>query len=390
MFAVLGIILSLFALLEVSNRIKYNSKAYYFFAILLLVMLCFRYGQGTDYHAYELQYEYINRAGRLLVNTLYHGELGWYVLMFVSKRIGLSFSLFIGVLSLLMMLSTIKAINKYSPYKIFSLLLLYPTFYLTYFYSAVRQGLVLSLFLCFGLEWLLNKKYLRYCILMIILALFHSSAIVLLVLPIALHFRDRRPGKWVLFAFLFMIVVGYTGVLNGIGNRMGRGSYFSVSISVMAIVLRSILFCIIYSLFKATDTDIDSKWELERTLYYIYVVGFLLYIMFAFSGVLSQRMTMPMKGIEVILIPMLVAKLYKCRSEGRLIGSRKFMFLRIGQSSVLLVVLIVILALDVEMIKNINSYLVQGNYYDWVNVFNYPYVSVFNKEDIFKYISHFD
>lgn len=391
MFVAIGILMSIFALLEITNMIKPKTKIFYVFAGILLFMLCFRYGQGTDYNAYEVQYTSLNSTSSLFINLLDHGELGWYALLMSFKRLGCGFPVFLGILSFVMMASTIRVINKYSPYRILSLLLFYPTFYLTYYYSAIRQGIVLSIFLGFGIQWLIEKKYIKYFIMVVVLLMLHASAVVLFIIPMALVIKDKRPAKYIIAALGFMVVAGYTGILNSLAARFGiHPSYFTVSISYMAILLRAILFYIVHIMYKASRNELDSENRIEDVMYYIYVVGFIMYIMFAFSGTLSQRMTMPMKGIEIILIPMLAAKINNCRKEGLISRTKPFLYLGIGKSSILLVMAVVVLALDVEMIKNINSYLVQGNYYDWVNVFNYPYVSVFNKEDIFKYILQFD
>lgn len=389
MFVFIGLLISVFAMLEISHRIRKQSVLFYLFAILLTVMLCFRYGQGTDYHAYEIQYLYVDKAGSYFINTLYHGESGWYMLMLFFRRLNLSFSIFIGFISLLMMISTISVINRYSQYRVFSLLILYPTFYLTYYYSAIRQGLVLALFLSVGLNLLKNRKYLIYSLFILLLSMFHSSAVILLFLPLTLRFKDRKPGKLLIIAFSFAIIIGYTGILNSIATSIGIGSYLKVSISLMAFLLRSILFYVIYTMYKVTK---EKRYDdsLVEMLYHIYLIGFLIYIMFAFSGTLSQRLTVPFKGIEVILIPILLSKLHDCGGNDLLDCRYRFTYIKAGHIKILLPVLIVILTLDAEMIKNINSYLQQGNYYSWVNVFNYPYISIFNKESIFNYILHFD
>lgn len=389
MFAILGIALALFSIWELTHKVKRKSTVFYIFAAILIVMLCFRYGQGTDYHEYEKQFAYVDRAGSLLVNTLYHGEIGWYMLMLIFKRLGASFSTYMGFISLLMIVPTVGIINRHSPYKVLSLLILYPTYYMTYYYSAVRQGVVIALFLSLGISFLTSKSYVKYYVLVFILALFHTSAIVLAALPIVFKIREKKPGKWIIFAIVFAIIFGYTGLLNSLAIRLGIDVYFRVSISPMAILLRLILFYAIHIMYRATSEYVENN-SIEDVLYFIYSFGFFIFIILAFSGTLSQRMTVPMKSIEIILIPMLVAKMNRCRDLGLINANNKVLFFKIGQSSIIAIVLVIIFALEVEMLKNINSYLSQGNYYEWVNVFTYPYISIFNKSDIFEYISHFD
>ena len=38
-------------------------------------------------------------------------------------------------------------------------------------------------------------------------------------------------------------------------------------------------------------------------------------------------------------------------------------------------------------LKNINSYIEQGQYNDSIGIFNFPYVTIFNKEDIYTFRS---
>ena len=48
-------------------------------------------------------------------------------------------------------------------------------------------------------------------------------------------------------------------------------------------------------------------------------------------------------------------------------------------------ILIFIFISIVMTIKNINSYIEQGNYKNFVGVFNFPYVTVFNQEEIYSF-----
>lgn len=387
MYVIIGLLLTFFAILELGNKNTYHCKLFNFLVLCLTLFLCFRYGQGTDYYGYYLQYQYVDAGGSLLVNSLYHGEIGWYILLVLAKRIGFSFELFIGILSVIMMGSIYKAIRKYSPYGITSLLLLYPTFFLTYCFSAIRQGLVMSLFLGLGVDLLIQKKYIRYYVLTLILFLFHTSAIVLFLLPVVLHFKNRRIERWFLAAVLAGVIFGYTGFLNSIAVRVGVSVYFNVSISYTAILLRVILFYVIYKLHKENIVSNEEQDKVEDILYLLYSVGFIIYLMLAFSATLSQRLSMPLKAIEVLLLPLVIGNMDRRISQG---GESFLTYVKMGSIRIVALVAAVILIINVETVKNINSYIDQGNYYSWVNVMNYPYITVFNKDNIRQYISHFD
>lgn len=384
MFILFGLVMGVVALLEIINNNCYKVKFFVAFVIMLTLMLCLRYGQGTDYLAYEKSFISVNAKESIWANSLYHGELGWYMLMVIAKRAGMSFEMFVGVLSLVMMGFTSRVIFKYSPYKIVSLFILYPTFYLTYYYSALRQGLVLSLFLGLGIEWLIDKKYVKYFFLIFILIFFHKSAIILFALPFVKKFKCVRLSGWVFVALIFALFIRYFRILDNIAEQLSILSYFEVNISYSAILLRSLLFYIAYKLHKFCLIRKEDR--IEKMLYDCYTVGFILYMMLAFSATLSQRMTMPLKATEILLFPVLVYKVKEIRAFGQK-GKNKLNILIVGRFSVLLCVILLFLMLSVEMVKNINSYTVQGNYYSWVTAFNYPYISVFDKKKILDYRS---
>lgn len=389
MYVFLGLLLSGGAILELDHKKIYRRKESKFFLLLLMVILGLRYGQGTDYYNYSLQFLSVDTNASLWVNSLYHGEAGWYILLLLAKKLGMNFDFFIGSLAIVMMCAIGHAIKRYSPYGITSLLLLYPTFYLTYFFSAIRQGLVMSFFLGFGVKFLLEKKYLQYYCLIIILVLFHKSAFILLLLPIALHFKNYKIEKYLFIAVIMGILFGYTGMLNYLATKLKIASYFEVSISIMAILLRCILYYVIYKLHNInikTRNKLGIEDAEEDTLYYIYMIGFCIYLCLAFAGTLSQRLTMPIKAIEIILLPILIRN-YKNLENVKHLG---LLIIKIGKTKVIALMMLIILMLNVETIKNIYSYIEQGNYYSWVNPLNYPYSTVFNKDYIKNYISYFN
>ena len=87
-FILVEILISIAALYEIKSE-RPQRKVFFAIFILLSFMICFRYGQGSDYYAYEQNYKDVTATGSLLVNTLRHGEIGWYVLLVIGKRLGL-------------------------------------------------------------------------------------------------------------------------------------------------------------------------------------------------------------------------------------------------------------------------------------------------------------
>lgn len=103
----------------------------------------------------------------------------------------------------------------------------------------------------------------------------------------------------------------------------------------------------------------------------IYKIGFIIVCILFFTSPFAQRMTAPLKAVEIILIPNLL------KIVNPNIGKIK--------KSIFSLIVICFALLFMETYKNINSFLLQGKYFDWVTPYNVPIVTVFNKDDIYKY-----
>ena len=389
MYIFVGVLLTIFSIVELSNkRFRKSNFVFYVLSLVLTVMLCLRYGQGTDYIEYQIQFQIINPDVETLVNQLEHGELGWFLMLLFFKKIGFNFDWFIIVLSLVMMTLTIKSIKRYSPYKILSLLLLYPTYFLTYYYSALRQGLVLCLFIFFGIKLLLEKKLFRYFLLVIVLCLFHFSAFLLFFVPLVFSLKKNVMLFLFIVAFMLSIIIGYSGLLTNIFRAVGiHTDYLKIKISVQAIALRVIIYGFVYYLYSVYLKHCVQEDLTITHLFNFYSLGLLMFLLFSFSSNLSQRVTMPLKAIEILLIPLLLSKI-RLRDWKEDLNNKSQLIHLINMSSAISILLIVIM--NIELVKNIYSYIDQGNYLSWVNPINYPYISIFNKDKIWDYISEFN
>lgn len=374
-------LLTIFSVLDFFKRKRTKMALFNILWLILTLMLVFRYGQGTDYYEYYLTYDNIDTTGSLLTNVLSHGEIGWYILNVIGNRLGMSFFAFLGIVSLLEMILVRRFILLYSPYKIFSLLLFYPAFYLTGCYSIIRQGLVLCLFLGIGIPLLTKRKTFKYLALVLLLVLLHTSAIVLAILPFLFEWRKNR---YYLIAGIVLILFGIN-YINSYFNWDTIEGYVGSRTSIAGVMVRLILFILILILYRMSPKD-NNNVGIEATLFRIYLLGFLISLVFLKSATISQRLTMPLKATEIVLLPLLIYKnqLYLKIKNVRL---KKYFANELMVSALFF---LSILIMNVEFVKNIYSYIEQGNYYSWVTPTNYPYSSVFDQTKIRKYISNFD
>lgn len=353
MYFIPFVVLSLFTIIEIQEKDK---RHYLFYAafLFLTIAICLRYGQGTDYFGY--MNVFLRRD---------HGEIGYTILQEVFGALGLPFELLAAVIALFQMLCIQRGIMKYSPYKLFSLLLMYPTIYLTYFFSAIRQGIVIAFFLGFMLEWLFEDKWLKYVIACIILATFHSSALVLLPLVIIKKIDNKMlwgglGAAALIGILLFFIPAEWLSFI-----KIGAVQYHiqAIELSPLGLAERTVMFVMITYFYHKTRRNIQIISEEQlRILYRIYFCGYILAVLFFPWQLLSSRMGAAMKAVELILIPV-----FACEEK----QIRKYIVFFMTAYVLLMTT------------KNIQSYINQNNY-EGYNVITYPYYSIWNKEEAKK------
>ena len=342
------IIMIPFCIAELVGRDKNNTMFKIVFT-LLLVAACFRYGQGTDYFGYMFNF-CMGDA---------HSEIGYRMICELVKMLGGGFEHLIFGVTAFQMLCIYRAIRLFSPYKVTSLLILYPTVYLTYFCSALRQGMVVAFFLGFMVKWLLEDKKKRYIIGCIFLSTIHSASLVLLILIFIRYFNIRfmyvcLVGAIALGCFIYFTPVSVFSFIN-----VGSFQYQiqNTSMSLIGLVERIVLFIIITWVYQTINKSCEH-YEWISILYRVYFVGFIISIACFPWGLVSSRLPMMMKAVEVLLVPMMIKESKTYRQ--------------------LLLTFFICYALLMTT-KNLYSYITQGEYLGY-HVITYPYLNVWDKD----------
>lgn len=330
---------------------------YYFSLFLMTAMLCLRFGQGTDYPNYQELYQFP-----------FHGEWGYRNLTIFLKDQGISFQTFIFFLSLFLCLSTHKSIVRYSQNKTFSLFLLYPTIYLTYYFSGIRQGIVIAAFLGFLLPLLENKRHLAYILSCLLLSLFHAVSLALIPLVFINIFKLNH---LLLFSLIGLII----GIINQIfpfgvslANHLAifleMEREFNTSQVYSLAFIERVVMCSLVVFTFAAKSETSHPHPGQILLLKIYLFGFITFMIFSANALLASRFCIVFKSVEILLIPSIVTKQIRLRHA--------------------FVSLLCILCFTMTW-KNIGSYILQGNYYPGTTQLNYPYISIFHKREILKY-----
>lgn len=349
-----------------------QEKLYWVIFTVLTAMLCLRYGQGSDYFGYMYNYlttPKLNQMGELFDSAI-HGEPGWLLICSVLRTCNVPFPVFVTVLSGVEMFLLHRFVYKFSPLKSVTLLAAYPTLYLTFIFSALRQGLVILVFLGYMLEWLKDRKSGRYLLVTMLCALIHTSALVFLI-PLAMRYIPERFG---LFPMDISRVLCYGG-LSVIGGLCLSGllmwlspalaHYAGSSMSIMAVGERAVTTALILFVFRdELNGTRECPNPMLNVMLQVYLLGTILYGFLFWNALISARMTICFKAVEIVLLAVAMTKPGKARH---------------------LVALYVFGLAAVMFYKNIGSYIHQGDYFETVNVFNYPYLSLFDQDAVETY-----
>ena len=363
--------LIVFSLSEGLLKNNSETRNIIFFAtasIALTLIACFRFGQGLDYTAYMTMYDVIGNFSSIsaMFNSSLHGEKGFLLLCYICSELGIPFELFVFGLSIVEMILLCRFIYTFSSHRMLSLLLAFHTLYLTYIFSALRQGLVICAFLGLLLPLLTENKIYKYIIGVLLCSLFHSSAFILL-LPVFINRINFKNTQSAIIAVTFCFLLGglssqfinlfFSSLVDFTDRRM------SIGISFFALLKRLGVGAFIIYLYR----DIYSSENFDKRikqLYKIYILGLILYGIFSGNSLVAARLSSYFECLEIILIPLAISR---------------------ETNKKMVILSFCIVMVSSMYFKNINEYIENGGYYYFVNVFNYPYLNVFNENAFTDY-----
>ena len=349
-----------------STIYKKNNKIIYFiFVSILIILSMFRYGIGTDYIAY-LNYYKNNSVG--VINSIRfdnHMDIGYRILMGISKKLGISFEGFIMIISFIMIALVSYIIINNSKNRILSLFVFYSVYYQIYINSAIRQGIALSIFIYAFYKYLKNGNNKKYIISIIFAALFHKSILITLIIVLInrkIEFLFQKTKLNIFFLFIAIAIFLFKG--ERLFVTLFNIGYKTQEVNILAILLRVIILMFIIYLY--INSEENSVGNFEKLQIYLIYIGLIIYFIFCRINIMS-RLTEYFSIIEVILIPNLLTYLKGINLSKRIIC-----------------VAFYIVICSSIYIKDTKSFLEQGSYFS-KNILDYKYISIFNKDEIYLY-----
>lgn len=352
MYYLIFVVLLFFGAIEIVTKKKMGILFDAVF-VLMTCMVMFRYGQLTDYPTYETDYYYPGWAG--ITDPFYTS------LTESLNLLGISYKVFVFVVGALTMGLAYPFLAKFCNKSITSLFIFYTYEFLIMPMSAVRQGFTVALLLYVFYLLLENKKR-KFYIVVCLGSVIHFSILAVLLIP---FFYDKRfYNEWYVTSALAgltifaLVTPDLTSYIPEFLSNRSLGEYEDSRLIQVVIRLLLILPVLYIKPQYGTLTYFAKA---------ICIIGYALYCLMAFSSLISGRLEFYFR----VFLCMFVACVIYMEEKSRLTD---------------LILLGIIMVHVVLFFKNMNAFISQGDYDpEKVTMFNFPYVSIFNEDELQYY-----
>lgn len=186
---------------------QYN-KLYNLMMLWFIFVSAFAYNVGSDTIIYMYEYDtaHLNDISSLgaLFNANERRGPAWIILETLCRRISSEFVFFKLIIAGFSNLVFFRFIRKHSQYPFVSVLFYGIILYLNLNFNAYRQFVAIAVFLI-GYEYLTERKWLRYYLMVCIAYMFHSSAIVCALFPLFLILKVSRRSAFIIGTIILVL-----------------------------------------------------------------------------------------------------------------------------------------------------------------------------------------
>lgn len=191
------------------SRSKSANICYYGTLIWFICLSGFAYNVGSDIPDYMYEYDrfstYSIRSFKDIIDFEEDRQPGWVLLNYICHAITPNFVLLKLVISVFCNVVIFRFIRKHSKAIFISILFYGIVLYLHINFNSIRQAIALGFFLI-GVDYLIEKKWIKYYLSVFLAFLFHSSAVILVAIPFLLFIPINKKTVTVLSLLLVISV----------------------------------------------------------------------------------------------------------------------------------------------------------------------------------------
>lgn len=283
---------------------RYTKVTLFISFFLLLIVAGFRNMGGSDYIVYRDHFNGFEGS---------RWEIGYELVVSFFRFIGFNYFFFVFFVSLFTLIALFYCIRKYSQYPQFSLMLYFGGYFVYYNLIATRQLIALMIFL-FSLQYLIDKKDVKFLLLILFGSLFHSSSLILI--PGYFFVRFFKFNFWyilvasfpiyIIFQFKIEDLIGFFAAngFNFVESRMVDGYMVADrSLPITTFVRIGVTLSLFVSSYK--NLKDNESYIVYFKLYFLFVLFFI-----AFNQLdIMIRMWVYFEMPSIFLIPMVLKEM---------------------------------------------------------------------------------
>jgi len=285
------LVLLLFSFLELRGdfSLRQEKVIRYILFLLLVLQAGLRWETGTDWYSYFDNFNYTNEVTDVIFAIQAGVEPGYGFFVLFIKQLTQSYSVFLVIHALIYYFLIFSANKKLSPFPYISLIVFYAS--TLGFLGSNRQLIALAICL-YALQYVLEKKAIKFFLLIGLAFLFHTTAILFCVF----YFLNRNIKKnLIIVGLVLAFVIGKTnfplmlfsyvgGLLGGVNllkaEFYAEGAKTVLSENALNLfgLIKRILFIL---LFLWNYKFLSSKLKYYKLLFNGYVFGLFFYFLFS-------------------------------------------------------------------------------------------------------------
>lgn len=299
---------------ELSNKYKYNWKLLYALisgGLLLIVMGLRHYTVGVDIGQYINNYNNYYTLQDLSLDIFKNDEYGFYFFNIILKKIGIGNQGYIFIMSLIMILFFWNFYYKYSKNMFLSIFLHLTIGLFTMSMSGIRQTIAIG-FVLVAFHYMIERKPIKFVILVFLAYTFHNSAIVFLPVYFLRNFRINQRNGTILVLISSSLLI-FRKLLVPIMEKFIPSRYSGYSLLSNAypinplLVLIAIMIPLVCLIFWDRIDRLESE---EKELYSILFILSCLNIVFnilSLNSNLIGRVSFYFVPFNMVLIPNVIS-----------------------------------------------------------------------------------
>lgn len=289
---------------------KFKKTSYFIniiITIILILIAGLRYDTGLDY------WNYVEMYDSSLINKFYEihscEPLFGILLQLFSD---LDFDYFILFLAFISITIKIWSINRFSLIPSISILIYVSKFFVVSDMGQIRQGIAMGVLL-FTIPYILNRKFFKFTLIIILATLLHSTAILFIFAYFASNLKLKKTTYIAISIFSFIFIFIDTSVIISklyfiFPNLLKEKFLFYTQFHIVdkGFYLKTILLKVPVLIGSIIFYDQLKKDKLHLLLFKLYFIGFFLSLFFITFYQLSIRGSLYYTHFEILLIPVFI------------------------------------------------------------------------------------